>query len=141
MKKWIIKEDETIADIQIEVFGKDEKELFENISDAFTSVITSPGKLSAAKEVSLKLAAKNIPELVFLFTEKLIYLKDVKQVLFKKGVFQCMFTQKGWTLYGLLSGQKIAEDLPTKIDIKAITRHKFSVVKNGYYKATLVFDL
>lgn len=141
MKKWIVKERENIADIQLKLFGRSEEELFENSLDGFTSVITEPKRLLAKKEISLKFEAETIPELLFSFLEKLIYLKDVKQMLFKRGEFQCMFTQKGWMLYALLFGQRITRNLPIKIDIKAITRHKFSVVKNRNYKATIVFDI
>lgn len=142
MKKWIVKEDQNIADVMVEVYGKNEEDIFHNILEAFTNIITEVEKIKPVKEISLKITGEDLDELIFNFIEQLIYLKDTKQMLFSAGSFQVMFTKNGYTLFVGLKGQKITKNLPIKIDIKALTYHKFKVEKKDHeYKITLVFDI
>lgn len=137
MKRWVVKEQENIADIALEVYGKDKEDLLQNILQAFTSIITDLKKIIPKEKISLILPVKTFPDLVFNFVEKLIYLKDAKGLLFKKGEFK--IENKKITIN--LSGQKITPELPIRIDIKALTRHKFKVEKNNNYKINMVFDI
>jgi len=141
MKKWIIKEDKNIADVFIEVYGADEEEFFQNILQAFTNIVTDLKKIKTKEKLSFKLKAENLSELVFNFVDRLIYLKDVKNLLFRKGRF--LFKKNHQLLLaGELLGEKISDKLPIKIDIKALTHHKFKVKKEKKgLKATLVFDI
>jgi SHS2 domain-containing protein len=140
MKKWVIKEDKNIADILIEIYGKNEQDLFQNVLQGFTSIIVDFKKLRVKEKFSFKMTADSLTELVFNFVEELIYLKDTKGLLFKKGKFLLKQNNK-LTLTAVLFGEKISDKIPIKIDIKALTRHKFRVEKNKYYKATMVFDI
>jgi SHS2 domain-containing protein len=140
MKKWIIREEKNIADILIEVYGKDEYELLNNIIQAFTSIITDLKKMKLKEKLSFKIKANNLADLVFYFVERLIYFKDVKDLLFKKGAFSLEKNRQLYLSVNLL-GEKISQNLPVKIDIKALTRHKFAIEKNIYYKAVMVFDI
>lgn len=141
MKKWQVKEDKNIADVMIEIFGKNEKELFQNLLTGFASIITNPKKLKEKEKFSFKMTAFTFEELVFNFVEELIYLKDTKAVIFKKGKFVFKKDTK-FNLEAVLWGEKISEALPIKIDIKAITRHKFEVKKEkNKLKVIIVFDV
>lgn len=141
MKKWWLKEEENIADVSIEIFGKKEEDLFNNLTEAFTSIITDHKNLRSKEKFSLKMTALNLEELVFNFIEKLIYLKDTKGLLFKKGKFVFKRNKK-ISLTSILFGQKISDNLPIKIDIKAIARHKFEVKREkNIIKTTVVFDV
>jgi len=136
-KKWEIVEDENIADILVIVYGKTKESLLRNILFAFCSIVTEVEKINLKKEVTFKIKGENFSEQVFLFIEKLIYLKDTKHLIFKKGNFR--FKKK--LIKATLFGQKLT-DLPTKVDIKALTKHKFKLEKKeGYYQLTLVFDV
>ncbi|MBI2051231.1 archease [Candidatus Roizmanbacteria bacterium] len=140
MKKWVIREKEIIADVQAEVFGKSREALFNNLVGAFSSIITDPERIQAKEKITFSLSAQDFQELVFSFVEKLIYLKDVRTILFKNGKFMLKEGKKP-TLKATLYGEKITQRLPIKIDIKALTWHKFKVEKNDVWKATLVFDI
>lgn len=138
MKKWRVIEKENIADLDIEVYGKDESDLLKNILQAFTSLTADIGKLREVEELkNLEIKGDNFEEIVFNFVEKLVYFKDAKSLLFKKGRFKINDRK----IIADLSGQKITPDLPVRIDIKALTRHKFKVTKGRRYKAALVFDI
>ena len=136
-KKWEIVEDKNIADVLLVVYGKTKNGLLNNLLEAFGSIITESKKINLKKEISFKIEGKNFSEQVFLFIEKLIYLKDTKYLIFKKGNFRF----KKNSIEANLFGQKLT-NLPIKVDIKALTKHKFNLeMKNGVYRLSLVFDI
>jgi len=136
-KKWEIAEDKNIADVLLVVYGKTKNSLLNNLLDAFGSIITEINKINLKKEITFKIKAESFSQQIFLFIEKLIYLKDTRHLIFKKGNF-CF---KKNSIDGILFGQKLTH-LPIKVDIKALTRHKFDLKrKNGTYRLSLVFDI
>ncbi|OGK11774.1 hypothetical protein A2954_04945 [Candidatus Roizmanbacteria bacterium RIFCSPLOWO2_01_FULL_37_12] len=140
--KWRVVDSKNIADINIEIYGKNEEDLFKNILQAFTEVITKIDSIKEKEELSLKITGKNLEELILNFIDQLIYLKDASFMLFRNGKFKLMFTKEGYSLFALLTGQKITNGLPIKTDIKALTLHKFKVVKlKNKFKVSLVFDI
>lgn len=140
--KWKLVENKNIADIMLKVYGKDKQELFINLLKAFSNIITDQSRIKPEREISIKIAERELPELVSEFINELIYLKDTSLTLFNDGEFKFSFTEKGLSLYAKLVGQKIKKNLPIKTDIKALALHKFKVEKKGRkYQASLVFDL
>lgn len=140
--KWKIIDDQNIADIVVEVYGKNSEDLFGNILEAFTDIITKINKVKEEKEISIKITGKNLQDLVLNFINQLIYLKDTTFMIFKNGKFKLTFTKNGYSLFSLLLGQKISKNLPIKTDIKALALHKFKVEKiRNKYKVSLVFDI
>jgi len=137
-KKWEIIEEENIADVLVVVYGKTKKILLNHLLEAFGSIITEIKKIKNLKEkITFKIEADDFSEQVFLFAEKLIYLKDTKYLIFKKGSFIFKKNSIEITLFG----QKLT-NLPIKVDIKALTKHKFDLkIKNGIYRLSLVFDI
>jgi SHS2 domain-containing protein len=137
-KKWEIVEDKNIADVFLVVFGKTKHALLNNLLEAFAAIITEIKEINNLKEkITFKVEAFDFSEQIFLFIEKLIYLKDTKHLIFKKGDF-CF---KKNSIEATLFGQKLTH-LPIKVDIKALTRHKFDLKrKNGIYRLSLVFDI
>jgi len=138
LKKWEIIEDKNIADVLVIVYGKTKNELLNNLLNAFISIITEIKKIKKLKKtITFKIEAESFSEQVFLLIEKLIYLKDTKCLIFKKG----KFFYKKKLIKVTLFGQKLL-NLPIKIDIKALTKHKFNLeMKNGVYRLSLVFDV
>jgi|SRR3989344_4441613 len=141
--KWKIIDNKNLADILLEVYGKNEEVLFSNILLAFLNIITDKNQIKEEKEILMKLAADSIPELIENFVNELIYLKDSKLLLFRGGKFKVSYTEKGLSLFAALKGQRLRRNIAIKTDIKALTRHKFGVEKKGrgYYKVTMVFDI
>lgn len=137
MIKWKIIEDENIADIKTEIYGKTRLDLLNNIIEAFSSIIADYEKINSINKIKLKLTGLNFEDLVFNFVEKLIFFKDTRFFLPKKGVLKI----NSHSLSGFLIGGRIESGLSVKIDIKAVAHHKFKVEKNKIWKATMVFDI
>lgn len=131
-------EDKNLADIYLKVWAKTKKDLFNEIVSTFSNQITYTDRVKKEIKEKINLKEKNFSDLVFKFIEKLIYLKDVKNLIFKKGEIVLKNNQ----IKGYLFGQKINQELPIKLDIKAITYHKFKVRKEkNFYYLYLVFDI
>ncbi len=147
MLRWRVFEDKNIADILVEVYGKNKKELFLNIVKMFSSIISDIKKIKENREWKIEVKEDKFSDLVFSFIDKLIFLKDTKGLLFKDGDFKIKQNDNKikqndkLLLTALLKGAKVTKDLPIKIDIKALTRHKFKIEKNKYYKVIMVFDV
>lgn len=136
--KWLVVEDKNIADLYLKVFGQDKTNLLENIVEAFADQITTINQLKTNLKEKIIVKENDFEKLILEFINQLVYLKDVKKELFKKGEF--LLENK--TLQATLFGQKITAKLPLKVDIKALTYHKFKIEKdkNGY-QVHLVFDI
>lgn len=135
---WLVVEDKNIADLYIKVFGKDKINLLQNIIKAFSDQITNLNKLKPILKQKITIKENNLEKVIETLINKLIYFKDVKEELFNRG----QFSFKNKTLQVTLFGQKIKKNLPLKVDIKALTYHRFKVEKNKQgYQVDLVFDI
>lgn len=135
---WVLVEDKNIADLYIKVFGKDKINLLQNIIKAFSDQITNLDKLKPITKEKITIKENNLEKVIEALINKLIYFKDVKGELFCGG----KFSFKNKTLQVTLFGQNIKKNLPLKVDIKALTYHRFKVEKNNQgYQVDLVFDI
>ncbi|MEW6170759.1 MAG: archease [Candidatus Omnitrophota bacterium] len=128
------------ADMGLEIFGKNYKELFTNAAFGFSSLITDLKKIKPVKIHKINLKAQNIEELFLNWLRELIFLYSAKQLIFKKFSFVKL---NQIMLESIAFGEKI--DLARhaiKIDIKAVTYHQFKIEKNkSGLKATVIFDV
>src|SRR3989344_4875614 len=102
--RWKIIEDKNIADVLIEVYGKNEEDLFANVLDAFTDTITKIDRVRKEEETAIKITGKNLQDLVLNFINQLVYLKDTSLLLFRSGKFKVTYTEQGYSLFSILTG-------------------------------------
>ena len=128
------------ADMGLEIFGKNYKELFTNAALGFSNLITDLKKIKTSKIHKINLKAQNIEELFLNWLRELIFLYSAKQLIFKKFSFAKLNEKM---LKSTVLGEKI--DLTKhgiKIDIKAVTYHQFKIEKTRTgLKATVIFDV
>ena len=135
-------DDITIADTAFKVEAKSLEELF---VDGAKATFESMVDLKAVKHKEtrdLKLEADSAEQLFFDWIEELIYLKDADYLLFSK--FKVLIKQnKKWSLEATAYGDKINVDKQSmKVDVKAITYHKFKVEqRDGKWQAFVVLDI
>ena len=53
-QKWKIIDNQNLADIKVEVYGKNEEDLFGNILGVFTDIVTEVDKVKEEKEIAIK---------------------------------------------------------------------------------------
>ncbi|HLC63290.1 MAG TPA: archease [Candidatus Nanoarchaeia archaeon] len=127
------------ADVMFECYGKNLNELFENSAIATTDVMVSRRSVGKNIKKEIKFENKRIDSLLFDFLEEIIYLKDAEELLFK----EFKIAIKDGKLKAVCLGEKIdREKHKLKLDVKAVTLHKFEVkqVKNKW-KAVFILDI
>ena len=130
---------EHTADIMFEVYGKSLNELFENSGLACTDVMVDRSSLNKNIKKEISLDNKKIDNLLFDFLEEIIYLKDAELLLFK----DFKVSVEDGRLKAACFGEKInRERHKLKLDVKAITLHKFEVKKEKKgWKAVFILDI
>ncbi|MBW1971902.1 MAG: archease [Deltaproteobacteria bacterium] len=128
------------ADIGIEVYGKDKKELFKNAGIGFFDLITDIKKIKEKISVDIEVNADNIEELMVIWLNELNYIFEVKDLVFIdfdiKEISDTHIKAVG-------KGERFNPNIhPMEEAVKSVTYHKIAVkkVKDGYY-ARVIFDI
>ncbi|GIW62376.1 MAG: protein archease [Patescibacteria group bacterium] len=137
---------DVVADIGVEIKANSLTNLFSDIVRSFYSILAQRSTASAkVKSLRVKIKAGSLEELVFKFFDELIFIKDTKGLI-SQSLAQCevVVNKKAKDKYCLdveLNCIK-AENIVSRVDIKAVSLHRFSVkqTQNGY-KAVIVFDI
>ena len=133
---------EHTADIMFEAYGKTLNELFENAALATeeTMIELKEIKLKTLKEVEFK--NDNVEKLLYDFLSELIFLKDAELLLFSKIKVKIKLVKKIYELKAILSGERLTNKHKQKVDVKAVTFHKFKIEKiNNNYLARVILDI
>lgn len=142
--KYKVLEGIAIADVVYEVYGNTIEELFSNAAEAVTQTMVDVETLKANQNVKMKMQNRKLEDLFLDFLNELVYLKDAKQLLFSK--FTTKISQQdsgGYNLIVSLWGEKIdPKKHHLRVDVKAITQHKFSLAKkNNKHISFIVLDI
>ena len=140
--KYKFLEDTAIAESAFEAFGATDAELFENAALAVFEVMADTKKIQPKTKVEINLAAESFEELLFLWLSELVFVKDVQEIVF--GKFEAKIKkEKEFELNAKCFGEHIKyPDKRLRYDVKAVTKHLFSVKKEkGKFKATVVIDI
>lgn len=127
------------ADIMFEVYGKNLNELFKNSAIAVTDVMVDRKSIEVKKKKEIVLENDSIEDLLALFLEEIIYIKDADYMIFKN----FKVNVKGNVMKAVLEGDNIKPKKQKLItDVKALTYHKFYLKKTKEcYQAGFILDL
>lgn len=128
------------ADVGIIAYGADVEELFSNAALALFSLITEPESIDEKLRLGLEVRSKGRDNLLVEWLNELIYLFDVKHVLFSR------FDINSLTLNRLKANCYGEEFSPLKhkinVGVKAATYHMLKLDRNGNdYRAQVIFDV
>ena len=130
------------ADIMFEAYGNSLNELFENSALATEESMVNLAQIKPKLKKEISLENKNIEYLLFDFLGELIYFKDAELLLFSKIKVNIKKEEKLYKLKALLKGEKLREEHEQKVDVKAITFHKFEIKKlKEKYSARVILDI
>ena len=141
MKKFEIIEH--TADIGIEAFGKDKKEVFINIAKGMFEIIAGKNINSKGNFLyKINITAENLEDLLIAWLNELLYLSEVKLVIFNK--FEIEELSDNHIKSGI-EGIKISPEVhKIKKEIKAVTYHGLEFKKDegsGLWRARVIFDI
>ena len=131
------------ADLEIKVYGKDLEELLKNCSAAMMDVICDLNTIELKNQYSVSSSGNSEEELLVNLLQELLYLHEVKKLLFCKFEFKINDNIKNREVEGNVWGEEIdfsRHDLLN--DIKAVTYSDLKVEhKNGKLSAKITFDI
>ncbi len=128
------------ADVGIIAYGVDVEELFSNAALALFSLITEPESVEEKLHLNLEVSSENRDSLLVEWLNELIYLFDVKHILFNRFDIESLtHNQLKAACYGETFDPMKHK---IKIGVKAATYHMLRLDKNGGgYKAQIIFDI
>jgi len=127
---------EHTADLKIEVYGKDKKEIFSNALLAMVSGLRPEIKNQSTNQ-QIKIKSSDLEMLLVDFLSEVLYLIQTNKEIYN-GVKFKKFSDR--ELEAELSGQKVES---FGQDIKAVTYHNLDIrqEKDGSWKAIILFDI
>jgi len=130
------------ADIAFEVVADKLDEVFSETAKAMFNVMVDLNDVEEKVKKQIKLENTDLERLFFDWLSELVYIKDTEYMLFKK--FDVKISQtKGYKLTASIYGEKVdRKKHKLKVDVKAVTMHKFSLKKkDNKWNALVVLDI
>lgn len=128
------------ADLGMDVFGSTLRELFTHAAFAMFDIITDLSRVDNTIEYNLEVSGIDREQLLVNWLTELLYLHDVKTLLFKDF---CITDMRDNQLQATIHGESfIGNKHVINTEIKAVTYHGLSITqKDHQWKARVIFDL
>jgi SHS2 domain-containing protein len=143
MGKYRFLEDVAIADAAFIAEGETLEELFEVCAQAAFEVMADTKTIKHKHKEEIKLAGKNLEELLIGWLAELIYLKDSNAMLFSKFDTEILKRKNGFILKAVVWGEPADQRRhKVRVDVKAVTYYQLEVKqKGGKWTARVVLDI
>lgn len=136
--------DVAVADAAFRATGNNLEELFTSAADALMNVmIDDIATISPQQHRPIHLENEALDMLLFDFLQELIYLKDADQLLLRLQRARIEQKNDKHILHADLAGEQIDPSRHTqRVDVKAVTLHKFTLEKTqDGWSSTVVLDI
>lgn len=137
-------EDIATADIAFEAEGSDLSEVFISASEAVMGVMVEDlSTIELVVEVAIELVNPELDMLLYNLLSELVYYKDARRLLLRIESLDIDKKDGEWRLKARARGEELDRKRhPLKVDVKAITLHRFALDKtNGGWRTTVVVDI
>jgi len=133
---------EHTADALFEVKAKSLEQLFSDAAKALNALQVKLKTLQAKEKKEIELKNENLESLLFDFLQELVFIKDLKQMLFARFKIEIK-KNKIYKLKAICYGDKIDMKRQELLaDAKAITMHEFRVWREkGFWRARVLVDI
>jgi SHS2 domain-containing protein len=134
----------TVADIALRAWGQDLAETFVSAADALMNAMVEELdgiQPHATRQLSVEHDALDM--LLFNFLQELVYYKDAEQLLLRVQQLRVVEDAQPYTVHATLVGEPIApERHHMRVDVKAVTLHRFSLTQTERgWEATVILDI
>ena len=130
------------ADILFQAEALSLEELFEQCALAVEESQIELGNVGNKEKREIIVENKNVELLLFDFLDDLLFYKDSEQLIFSKFEIKINEEEGKYKLVCQAYGEKITEKHEQKVDVKAITLHKFKVEKTPEgWRAQVLIDI
>lgn len=137
-------EDIATADVAFEATGADLPEVFTAAASAAMRVMVEDlSTIRKVAEIQVELRDSELDMLLFNLLNELVYYKDARRLLLMVDAISIDDSTPVFTLKATLKGEELDRKRhPLKADVKAVTLHRFSLVRTDEgWKATVVLDI
>ena len=135
----------TVADVAFQARGKTLEEMFESAGNAVTAVMVKDLRTIRTRETKqFRLFSDHLDLLLFDFLQEIIFYKDADQFLLRSFVLKATKNENGsYALNGTGKGERIDRARhQLLVDVKAVTMHRFQVVRDSKgWAATVILDI
>jgi SHS2 domain-containing protein len=137
-------EDMATADIAFSAWGRDLEETFVAATDATMNVmVENLDSIQPLENRELKLQNEALDMLLFDLLQELIYYKDSEKLMLRIHQIKIKRDDGRHVLEAVALGEKL--DLSrhhTRVDVKAVTLHRFELIKTDQgWKTTVILDI
>lgn len=135
-------ENVAIADAAFQAEAENIEELFQTCAQATFEVMADTKTIEHKYKEGVELVGENLEELLFGWLAELIYLKDVKSMLFSK--FDVKIQKKnGYRLAASVWGESTDQKKhKVRVDVKAVTYHLLEVKRtDNRWTAKVILDI
>jgi len=140
MKKFEIVPELATADVCFRAFGSSIEEVFENAALAMFEIIVDTKKVKQELVEKIKIESEDLEALLFDFLSELIYLHDVKNLVFSKFNVKVEKNKK-YHLFATMEGCKMS-GLKLRGQVKAVTYHLMQIKQEkGIWTAQVILDM
>jgi SHS2 domain-containing protein len=127
------------ADIRMEVFGRDLRELFVHAALGFTEAVSGQAEPTGSVVFSLNIEADGVEELLIDWLRELLFRKETQGFIFREAHIHEL-TER--LITAEVIGGVADPDIYPEMEIKAVTYHGLKVEKtDSGYRAAIVFDI
>lgn len=128
------------ADLGIEVYGKDLKDLFQNAGEALFEIMYDLSEVVESIEKRVVVNGDNLEQLMVVWLGELLFLHDTEGLLFKRFEIEGIGNKR---LEAAVYGEKFEEGHHLiNTEIKAVTYHQIEVREEGdRWISRVIFDL
>ncbi len=144
MKKYEFRPDIAIADTAFYAYGKTYAELFENACLAVMDAMVNLEKVEEKTKERITVKAPYVEDLLYNVLEEVVYLKDAKQLVFRRfDVRDLKNKPHDCRVTLVMKGEKIdREKHEAHADVKAVTYLDYGIQKTSDgYRASVVVDV
>ena len=131
---------EHTADLGMEVYGIDERDLFQNAAAAVFDIMTDVNLVRARKEKKIFAEGGDLEELLVNFLREILYMYNGEGLLLKEFVISGM---DNFHIEGTAKGEPFVHDRHhMNIEIKAVTYHRVEIKKTPKtWIGKVIFDV
>ena len=128
------------ADFGIQVFGGDEKDLFQNAALAMFDLIADYEKSNGLTKVRIQITGEDWPDLMVNWLRELLHLWNGKEKLIQSVQIDSIVENK---IVAVVAYDDFAPELHSlKNEIKAVTYHQIQVGQKDHgWEALIIFDV
>lgn len=137
-------DDYAIADIAFEATGATLEEVFESAADAvMNAMVENLEEIQPAVTHIVEIEDSELDLLLFRFLQEFVYFKDADRLLLKVNEMEIENFDGGHRIRASLQGETLDESRhQQRVDVKAITLHKFCLEKtDDEWRAQVLLDV